>query len=99
MADSSDAILRFEQPLTDDQVARLKAAWDELFRGATQHIDVEILDAELTESDLTLIENLDMFDPAYCHNCGGWGKTVDDDTYICPNCGNEWDIYGVNPDD
>ena len=32
-------------------------------------------------------------DPNQCYNCGSYAKTYDGHTYVCPNCGDEWDIW------
>jgi len=37
-------------------------------------------------------------DPDICYNCGCAGKNIRDGEYICPNCGDEWDIYAPAPE-
>ena len=32
-------------------------------------------------------------DPGECYNCGAYAKTYDGHTYVCPVCGDEWDIW------
>jgi len=42
-------------------------------------------------------------DPTECYNCGCLGYCPDSERYpgeyICPNCGDSWDIYAPLPDD
>lgn len=44
---------------------------------------------ELADAD----EFWDPDDPGQCYNCGFYAKTYDGHTYVCPNCGDEWDIW------
>lgn len=32
-------------------------------------------------------------DPGQCYNCGAYAKTYDGHTYVCPACGDEWDVW------
>ena len=44
---------------------------------------------ELADCD----EFWDADDAGQCYNCGAFAKTYDGHTYICPACGDEWDIW------
>lgn len=39
------------------------------------------------------------WDPCRCPNCGAYAKDDSLGLYICPNCGNEWDVEGHGPVD
>ena len=32
-------------------------------------------------------------DSDQCYNCGAYAKACDGHTYVCPVCGDEWDIW------
>jgi hypothetical protein len=80
-----DEIDEFEkaQELADEGME----GWDKLIEAATQTTLVNLENAKRRFYDAV------SEDPGQCYNCGAYAKTYDGHTYVCPNCGDEWDIW------